>query len=62
MKTDLSEAQVTILVEVDGKICLVAMTHENLKAVELVVKHSIENVVKTKRSQAELNKFLGYGG
>lgn len=56
---NLENAQVNVLVEVDGAICLVAMSKEQLQAIEMLVKISAAKLYKTSKTQADLNKFLG---
>lgn len=56
---NLKNAQVNVLVEVDGAICLVAMPKEQLQAIETLVKISVAKLYKTSKTQADLNKFLG---
>lgn len=56
---NLENAQVNVLVEVDGAICLVAMSKEQLQAIEMLVKISVAKLYKTSKTQADLNKFLG---
>lgn len=58
-KVNLKNAQVNILIEVDGDICLVAMTKESKVSIEMLVKMSAERLVLTKRTQANLNEYLG---
>lgn len=60
MKANIKDSQVTVLLEVDGEICLVAFKKENLKLVQFTVKAAAEMVAKTGKTQAELNEFLGY--
>ncbi|MEK5139112.1 hypothetical protein MKZ18_06400 [Priestia sp. FSL W8-0001] len=60
MKANLEHAQVTVLLEINGQIHLVAMDKEKLDAINMLVKSSAEMVVPTGKSQADLNKFLGY--
>lgn len=56
---NLENAQVNVLVEVNGDICLVAMSKEQLQAIETLVKMSVAKLYKTSKTQADLNKFLG---
>ncbi|MGN7284294.1 hypothetical protein ACTHP3_05000 [Shouchella rhizosphaerae] len=62
MSVSVKDAQVTILVEIEGQVHLVAMEREKLGAVTFLDKNSIHGVIATGKSQAELNEFLGYGG
>lgn len=56
---NLENAQVNVLMEVNGAVCLVAMTKEQLQAIETLVKMSVAELYKTSKTQADLNKFLG---
>lgn len=38
MKANIKDSQVTVLLEVDGEICLVAFKKENLELVQFTVK------------------------
>lgn len=60
MKANLEHAQVTVLIEINGQIHLVAMDKEKFDAINMLVKVSAEMVVPTGKSQSDLNKFLGY--
>lgn len=60
MKVNLEHAQVTVLLEINGQMHLVATNKEKLDAINMLVKASAEMVVLTGKSQADLNKFLGY--
>lgn len=60
MKANLEHAQVTILLEINGQMHLVAMNKEKLDAINMLVKVSAEMAVPTGKSQSDLNKFLGY--
>ncbi|WP_263707876.1 hypothetical protein [Shouchella tritolerans] len=62
MNTSVNDAQVTILVEIDGQVHLTAMEKEKYEAVTFLAKNSVVGVIPTGKSQAELNEFLGYGG
>lgn len=59
MKTEITNAQLNILLEIDGMLHLVLMDKEAFKAVELVTKHSIDKVVPIDRSQEEFRKWVG---
>lgn len=60
MKKNIEDAQVTILLEIDGKIHLVGMKKDNFDAVSLLIKSSAELAAPTGKTQGELNDFLGY--
>lgn len=57
-KKNVENAQVTLLLEIDGEIHLVGMSPDRRDALSMMVKASAEIAVPTKRSQAELNAFL----
>lgn len=61
MNKCIKDAQVTVLLEIDGEIHLVGMTKDNLDAVNMMVKAAAEIVVPTGRSQGDINKWLGFG-
>ncbi|WP_339147653.1 MULTISPECIES: hypothetical protein [unclassified Sutcliffiella] len=60
MKKSIEDSQVTILLEIDGEIHLVAMKKDNLDAIGLIVKASAETAYATGKTQKDLNIFLGY--
>ncbi|MDW8515075.1 hypothetical protein [Priestia flexa] len=60
MKVNLEHAQVTVLLEINGQMHLVAMDKEKFDAINMLVKSSTEMAVPTGESQSDLNKFLGY--
>jgi len=51
-----------VLIEIDGNVHLVGMSQERKEALDEMVKMVAEVVYNTKRTQAELNEFLGYKG
>lgn len=59
-EVNLDKAQVTLLLEIDGKVHLIGMEKEKLEAVEFLIKRSVAVVVPTKKSQHELVNFLNY--
>jgi hypothetical protein len=58
MKKDLTNAQVSILLEIDGQVHLVGFEKERLEAITTLIKMGTEVVVPTGKSQAELRGFL----
>lgn len=60
MRVNIENAQVSLLLEINGEIHLVVMEKDKLEAVELMIKLSAEAAVPTGKSQKELNVFLGY--
>lgn len=57
---NIENAQLSILLEIDGKVHLVGMHKENLEAVQYLIKSSVEVVIPTNKSQQELRNFLEY--
>lgn len=60
MEKNIEDAQVSILLEIDGKVHLVGMTKERLDAITALIKNAVEVVVPTKKTQRELRDFLDY--
>lgn len=58
MQVDITQSQVTILVEVDGEVCAVKMDKDKFDAVSFFIKQSIDELIKTGKTQTELRKFL----
>lgn len=56
---DLTNASVTILLEIDGIVHLVEMKKERYEAIEAMSKMAAEKAYRTKKSQDELMTFLG---
>lgn len=54
----ITESQVTILLEVEGRVCVVKMEEDELEAVEFVIKKAVKELIKTEVTQDELNKIL----
>lgn len=57
-QVNITDAQVTILVEVDGLVCLTRMNKDKYDAVTFLVKKSLHDLVKTEIAQDELNRLL----
>lgn len=60
LEKNIQEAQVTILLEVDGEMHLVGMSKEHLDTITLLVKRATSMIVPTGKTQHELNDFLNY--
>lgn len=61
-RVSVDNSSVTVLLEIDGVVHLVAMEQEHRETVDLLVKMTATTAYATKRSQKELNEFLGYKG
>lgn len=61
-RVSVEDSSVTVLIEIDGNVHLVGMSQERKEALDEMVKMVAEVVYNTKRTQAELNEFLGYKG
>jgi len=61
-KVNLEKAQLTVLLEINGRVHMVAMKSDRMQAIEMLVKVSAESVIPTSRSQTELCDFLGHKG
>lgn len=59
-EVNLMNATVNVLLELNGQVYLVAMKKDNFDAVSFISKKSVENLVETGRTQAELIDFLNY--
>ena len=59
-KVSIDNAQVNLLLEVDGKIHLVGMDKDKLNAVEFFIKNSVDTIIPTKKTQQDLLEFLDY--
>lgn len=58
MKKDLTNAQVSILLEIDGQVHLVGFDKEHLEVVTKMIKMAAEVAIPTGKSQSELRGFL----
>ncbi|AJK87665.1 MULTISPECIES: hypothetical protein [Lysinibacillus] len=58
MKKDLTNAQVSILLEIDGQVHLVGFEKELLETITSLVKIAANVAVPTGKSQVELREFL----
>lgn len=61
-KVNLDNAQVNILIELNGDLHMVAMKKEKLGAATLIIKSATEHLVRTGRTQNELLEFLNHKG
>lgn len=61
-RVSVEDSSVTVLLEIGGIVNLIAMDEERRDTLELMVKMMADKAYRTKRSQAELNQFLGYKG
>lgn len=58
-KLNVENASVNILLDVDGKIYLVAMKKDQMEAINSLVKMAATNVIPTGKTNYEFLKFLG---
>lgn len=58
---DVNNAEVTITLSIDGKVYLVAMSEDNLKAISYLIKKSTDTIVPTGVIQGDLRDFLTKG-
>lgn len=57
-KADITKSQVTILIEVDGQICLTKMDKDEYNVISMLAKKATVELIKTDVTQDELNRFL----
>lgn len=60
MEKDIKDAQVSILLEIDGKVHLVGMSKGRLDVISVLIKNAVEVAIPTNKSQKELREFLNY--
>lgn len=58
-QVDVQNAQLTILINIDGQMYLTAFDKEQYEAVQVLVKTAIKTVIPTEVKQVQLNEFLG---
>lgn len=58
MEKDLINAQVSILLEIDGQVHLVGFEKERLEGLTELIKMAVEVAIPTRKSQAQLREFL----
>lgn len=61
-RVSVEDSSVTVLIEIGGIVHLIAMDEERRDTLELMVKMMADKAYSTKRTQTELNQFLGYKG
>lgn len=61
-RVSIEDASVTVLLEIDGEVYFIGMSKERKEALDEMVKMVADVAYNTKRTQAELNEFLGYKG
>lgn len=59
-KVNIENSTVNVLLELDGEIHLVAMEPDKYDAVSFLIKASVDTIIKTGKTQAELLNFLNY--
>ena len=57
-KADITKSQVSILIEVDGQICLTKMNKDEYDVISTLAKKATVESIKTDVTQDELNRFL----
>lgn len=62
MEVNIENATVTVLLEIDGQVHLVAMHKDKLTMIEFITKRAAEVVIPTGKTQNELLAFLNYRG
>lgn len=60
MDKNIENAQLTILLEIDGKVHLIGMSKERLETIDLLIKSAAEIAIPTNKSQKDLCDFLNY--
>ena len=60
MKKDITNAQVSILLEIDGQVHLAGFDKEHLEVITKMIKMGVELAIPTSKSQEQLNAFLNY--
>lgn len=56
---NITDATVSILLEVDGQVHIVAMEKDSYDAIQMLAKTAVTTAYRTERSQRELHEFLG---
>ena len=59
MEINIDEAKLNIILSIDGVIHLVAMERDRIEAFDGLIKMAIDKVVRTNKTQCQLNEFLG---
>ena len=60
MNKSIEGAQLSILLEIDGKVHLVGLSKERLEMLDGLIKMAVEVAIPTNKSQKDLCDFLGY--
>jgi len=60
MRIDIQDAQLSLLIEIDGNVHLIGIDKEKLEAINFLIKESISVVIPTNRTQQDLLNFLDY--
>lgn len=55
---DITNSQVTILIEVNGQICLTKMDKERYETISFLAKTATVELIKTEVNQDELDRLL----
>ncbi|WPK12266.1 hypothetical protein R6U77_00845 [Lysinibacillus louembei] len=58
-QVDVQNAQLTILINIDGQMYLTGFDKEQYEAVQVLIKTAIKTVIPTEVKQVQLNGFLG---
>ena len=61
-RVSIEDASVTVLLEINEEVYFIGMSEERKEALDEMVKMVADVAYNTKRTQAELNEFLGYKG
>lgn len=59
MKVSLKDAQVNIMLEIEGSVYLVGFERDDLGAVSTLIKSAADSVYPTGKTQSELLEFFG---
>lgn len=60
MKVDVTNSTVQILVELDGQVHLVAMNKDRYEAISVLIRSSIETLIRTGKTQEEFIEFVDW--
>lgn len=60
MEKNIENAQLTILLEIDGMVHLVGISKDRLEAFDMLIKKATEVVIPTSKTQNDLRNFLNY--
>lgn len=62
MEKSIEDAQVSILIELDGKVHMVGMSKDRLEAISILIRNAVDIAIPTNKTQQDLRDFLGYKG